>query len=457
MRIIYSLCFICLFLMGYSIDSNFEVIHKSNLDVNKYIEYEDKLMVQVDISFGSNKDKFKSIVEIDKYCLSILGSEIKEFENLKKFNNSLSNTFNYIQKVSQVYGEYFIQGIFGQDSVKLGEIDIGKLKFFVATELNPTQIFASSTIGLIPEEKTINYDITGINILDQLKSAKIINKTTWFLDFNDINKGTFVMGKLPHEVNGNKYKEKDLLSTYLGRNEYYKSFYILEFNEIYYGNINNYNNRISLNKFNVSIISLSTNFIYSTFQYFEFISKKLFEKKVIENICHQGIYAENYVYYYCDKDKFDISEVDNLNFFIRDTNITFTLESKELFYENNNFLYYMVLFPNNDNINFNWIFGLSFLKKYTLAFDRGEKIVYYYSSYQENNNKEESDNNSNSTKYIIIIVCLCVIFICCIVALVFYILKIKPRKKKANELDEGYDYETQNDNEKGKSPLVVNE
>ena len=457
MRKIYSLCFICLFLMGYSIDSNFEVIHKSNLDANKYIEYEDKLMVQVDISFGSNKDKFKSIVEIDKYCLSILGSEIKEFENLKKFNNSLSNTFNYIQKVSQVYGEYFIQGIFGQDSVKLGEIDIGKLKFFVATELNPTQIFASSTIGLIPEEKTINYDIAGINILDQLKSAKIINKTTWFLDFNDINKGTFVMGKLPHEVNGNKYKEKDLLSTYLGRNEYYKSFYILEFNEIYYGNINNYNNRISLNKFNVSIISLSTNFIYSTFQYFEFISKKLFEKKVIENICHQGIYAENYVYYYCDKDKFDISEVDNLNFFIRDTNITFTLESKELFYENNNFLYYMVLFPNNDNINFNWIFGLSFLKKYTLAFDRGEKIVYYYSSYQENNNKEESDNNSNSTKYIIIIVCLCVIFICCIVALVFYILKIKPRKKKANELDEGYDYETQNDNEKGKSPLVVNE
>ena len=82
-------------------------------------------------------------------------------------------------------------------------------------------------------------------------------------------------------------------------------------------------------------------------------------------------------------------------------------------------------------------------------------IIICINSLQENINKEGADN-SNSTKYIIIIVCLCVVFIFCIGLLVFYILKIKPRKKKANELDEGYDYETQKDNEQGNSPLMVN-
>jgi len=458
MKIIFSLCFICLFLMANSVDSNFEVIHKTNLEANKYIEYEDKLMVQVDMSFGSKKDKFKSSVEIDKYCLSVLGNEINYFDNLKKFDLTQSNTYNYIQNVSQIYGEYFSKGIFGQDTVKLGESEnIDNIKFFIATELNPTKIYASASIGLMPEEKSINYNITGINILDQLKNANIINKRIWYLDFDDSNKGTFVIGKLPHEVNGNKYKEENLLSSYVGKNVVYKSFYNIEFNEIYYGNLNNYNNRTLFNKFNVSIISLSSNLIYSTFQYYEFISNKIFTQKLRDNICHQGEFAENYFYYYCDKNKFDISEVDNLNFYIRDTNTTFTLESKELFYENNNYLYYMVAFPKDESISFNWIFGLSFLKKYTLAFDRTEKIVYYYSSLQENTNKEEqSGSNSNSTKYIIIIVCLCVVFICCIGFLVFYILKIKPRKKKANELDEGYDYETHNDNGQGNSPLMVN-
>lgn len=457
MRKIYSLCFICLFLMAYSIDSNFEVIHKTNFETNKYIEYEDKLMVQVDISFGPKKDKFKSAVDIDKYFLAVLGNEIKDFESLKKFNNLESDSFKEIQKVSNIYSEFFNKGIFGQDTVTLGESEnINNLKFFVVTELNPTPIYSSVSIGLSPEEKTINYDISGVNILDQLKNISAINKRTWYLEFNDLNKGKFVIGKFPHEVNGNKFNEKNLLSSYLSKNEFSKPYYAIEFSEIYYGNLNNYNNRTLFNRFNISIISLSSNLIYSTYEYFEFISKKIFTKKVQDNICHQNKYGEDYLYYYCDKNKFDISEVDSLNFYIRDKNMTFTLESKDLFYENNNYLYYMVIFPNSDTINLQWVFGLSFLKKYTLVFDRGEKLVYYYNSLQENTNKEESDSNTNTTKYIIIIVCLCVVFICCIGFLVFYILKIKPRKKKANELDEGYDYETQNDNGQGNSPLMVN-
>mgnify|MGYP002626048633 CR=1 FL=1 len=448
MRIIFSLCFVCLFLIINSIDSDFEVIHRTNFEANKYIDYEDKLLVQVDISFGSKNDKFKAIVDIDKYCLTVLGNEIKDFENLKKFILP-SDTFKTIKNVSNIYSEYIYKGVFGQDSVTLGESEkIDNLKFFVITELNLSPIYTSASIGLYPEEKTEYYGLSEVNILDQLKNASVINKKTWYLDFNDLNKGKFVIGKLPHEVDGNKFNEKNSLSFYMSKNIIYTSFYSIEFNEIYYGNLNNYNNRIQLNKFNVSIISLSSNLIYSTYEYFEFIKDKIFTKKLQDNICHQSYYGEEFLYYYCDKDKFDISEVDNLNFYIRDKNMTFTLESKDLFYENNNYLYYMVIFPISDNINFKWIFGLSFLKKYTLAFDRGEKLVYYYNSNKENTNNDGSNSSPSSGKYITIIVCLCAVFICSTGFFVYYILKIKPRKKKANELDEGFDYETQNNEDR---------
>ena len=82
--------------------------------------------------------------------------------------------------------------------------------------------------------------------------------------------------------------------------------------------------------FNISIISLSTNLIYSTYDYFEFISNKIFIQTERDNICHQNKYGEDYLYYYCDKNKFDISEVDSLTFYIRDKNMTFTLELSNL-------------------------------------------------------------------------------------------------------------------------------
>jgi len=58
-----------------------------------------------------------------------------------------------------------------------------------------------------------------------------------------------------------------------------------------------------------------------------------------------------------------------------------------------------------------------------------------------------------SAKYIIIIVVLSVVLLGSIGFLVFYILKIKPRKKKANELDDDFDYQSKQ-NEEGTSPII---
>ena len=452
----YFLFSFCLFLVYNCLESNFEVIYKNNLEENKLIKYLNNNFVQIDLSFGSNNQNFKSIVLIDKYYTSVLGKQINDFPNLKKFDNTSSNTFNYIQNCPNIQDEFFYQVYLGEDTIKIGETEsIKNIKFFIISTLAYNRIFTSAFIGLSPEENNIINQLNVFNIIDQLKNSSAINKRIWYLEFNDLNKGKFVIGKYPHEVNSNKYNEKNMLTSNLNREKYYSPYYAIEFNEIYYGNLNNFNERTILKNYNNSVISLSTNLIISTFEYYNFIYNKYFLQKIRDNICYSGKLGEEYQYFYCHKDKIKISDIDNLNFYIRNNNKTFTLESKELFYEYNNYLYYLVLFPNDDNLEFKWTLGLSFLKKYTLVFNRGDKLVHYYKSTEDNNG--ETNNSNNSTIYIIIIVCLCIIFICCITFLIFYIIKIKPRKTKANELDDGFDYETKDNNENGNNPLMSND
>ena len=178
---------------------------------------------------------------------------------------------------------------------------------------------------------------------------------------------------------------------------------------------------------------------------------------------------DKYKFFYCKKDKVDLTEMKNINFYIRDKNMTFVLEPKNLFYEYNGYLYYLIIYKqfniDDGNKDFEWTFGTTFLKKYILTFDTEDKLVYYYSKLRDGNddfiskNEEEEESNSN-LKYIILIIILSVVFISSITFFLIYINKIKPRKKKANELDEEFEYNNKNekkDKEENNDPLMINE
>ena len=414
--------------------------------------------LEVNISFGSQEDTFKAELNLESYCITIPGIELED-ENVKRFNKSLSTTFKEIEKLSFIFFEKFFSGVIGEDTIKLGNSgSINSTKFVVASEYSYDIPNSFSYIGLGLSTNQINF--AGTNILEQLKNKSIIERQIWYLEFDDYNKGKFVLGKFPHEMN-TKYKEEERYSTNFKKTII--DTYRLEFDEIYYGNLNKYENRIVMQEHDEAVISLSTRLIYSTYEYGETIYNNFFSKKIEEKKCFSGKVSENsaYIYYYCQKNT-NINEMENLNFYIRNTNMTFTLTPKDLFYEHNEYIYYLVVYKqfniDDSDKDTEWILGLQFLQKYVLTFDRNDRIVYYYSSddnSEEKSGKKPKDkDSSNSTKYIIIIVVLIVIFIGCIAFLVYYIMKIKPRKKKANELDEGYDYETKKDNENGKDYLI---
>ena len=461
---IFVLIIISLITIFLCIDTDFNIVYKSNSEENQFINLIDNIFLEVELTIGSNEDKFKLELDLSNYCTTIPDAEL-EVQNIKKFNKSLSTSFKEIKKVNFVFLEKFATGVVGEDTIKLGNGDsINNINIIVASFYSYSFENSYSYMGLSLKNGELNLD--GLNILEQLKNKNITNKQIWYLEFSDFNKGKLFLGKFPHENDSKRYNEENKYSTYLD-----KSFgvsYRIAFDEIYYGNINKYESRETMQVHNTTIISLSTRLIYSTYEYGEMIKKKFFDKKIEDKICYSQTFKDNnkYFYFYCEKDKIDISKMDNLNFFIRDTKMTFEFEPKDLFYEHNNYLYYLIVFKKLDvddgNKDIEWKLGLTFLQKYTLAFDRNDKLVYYYNSFKDEDNTNKKDNNNNkdnnnpeninnnniepnnTTKYIIIICLLVAVFICAVFFLVYIIIKIKPRKIKVNELDDQYDYDSNN-------------
>ena len=117
----------------------------------------------------------------------------------------------------------------------------------------------------------------------------------------------------------------------------------------------------------------------------------------------------------------------------------FTLDSNDLFtiFPDNNRVLFNVEFCNNSN---SWILGKPFFKKYQLNFNYEENLISYYVN--SNSNKY---NKKNNVKINFII-----FFIFIFAFLLFFkvVFCKYNRKLRANELEDNYNYISNNDNEK---------
>ena len=425
------------------IEIDFNVKYKLPLENNNIINYFSDVFLEVDISFGSNQQKFKSELDIGNHLVVVPSTEVTD-DDMQKFNSSSSDTFVKLRDVTFSYFERFYTGIIGKDTIKLGSEKIDNIEFAVADSfLHGPNL--GCYIGLSLDTNQV--DFKGYNLLEQLKKNNKTGKQTWYLDFKEYNKGKFVIGKYPYEVGGAKPNYNEIYNISM-RNSYGYN-YGIDFDEVSYGNMNDYEKRHKMETHKSAAISLSSRYIMCTYEFGDYIQKEFFSKKVEDNICFHDYINQRYNYYYCDKKKINLSEMQNLYFTLRNINLTFVLEPKDLFYEHNGYLYYLIIYKNyledDSDKDYEWKFGLDFLKKYTLTFNRDDKVITYYKTHNDET-KDDKPESTSTTKYIVIIIVLSVVFILCIAFLVYYILKIKPRKKKANELDEDYDYQSKDNN-----------
>ena len=103
-----------------------------------------------------------------------------------------------------------------------------------------------------------------------------------------------------------------------------------------------------------------------------------------------------------------------------------------------------------DNEN-RWIMGIPFLKKYVLSYDYDKKRIGFYKNYENDNydydedeNKDDDYNFFSSLAFKIIMIVIGGITLFLLGMFVNNLMK-KSRKKRANELEDDYEYEAHKD------------
>ena len=194
--------------------------------------------------------------------------------------------------------------------------------------------------------------------------------------------------------------------------------------------------------------------------FYELILDKFFNKYISKDLCYikeikiniewrEG--EKNFEYLYCDKNKVDISLLQNLKFIHNKMNYTYEFNYKELFDEIDDYYIFKIIFQKTNN--FYWIFGKIWLEKFLMIFDQDKKTIGHY-CYIGNNENVMTNNNKNHINVwlLSVLIIIVLLLIGCIFWLVFYFKK-DTRKKRINEINDEYEYSQENAN---KEKLINN-
>ena len=436
----------------------------SDKSQNLFTMYEAMKILQDD-----EKENYYEVSKSESFKnISVIGYKyIKSENDIEAQEKFFFNVYDTKTKLSKEIEINNIEFVFGVDAIKVNEgIDILNLGFPVIDEKSMTDRFK-------------------YNLILQLVNKKIIDSYDWFISYDnslndnsdnvikaeDISKlnPVIMIGAPPHYYNKELYQESQLLKT---NSDLY--FYSITFKDVYLylSTSTGENRKISIDENTVELY-LEDIMIYAPFYYINIVRAQYFLK-----------YKEcNYMkdpdlQFYCIKgDNFGINELKlfpKLYFENTELNYTFELDYKDLFIEMNGRYYFLV----TENSDESWSIGFPLLKKYKFVFNQNDKTVGFYNPNLPEDKEKETDketeiietdqketdaktdyisdiisDSSNvkefglSIEYVILIASLTgLVFIAIGILIGKYIFKKMKGKKRANELQENFDYEAAPEN-----------
>jgi len=381
---------------------------------------------------------------------SLLSNHYKPFESLtfsqiednigNDLLNFISDTSNYNKKSN--IGEKKGEGI-----------------NFYYKEINETSLCGELGLNL-----NLGFDKT--NLISQLKIKNYIEKFVWTIIYQNERSGIIIMGNEPHFYNNKAYLISQYCSVYAIPNQSSKTGWSFKFDDIYFYNKNKEKIELFQNKVNFAI---DKGIIIGTDEYKKKIDENFFYDLINNRICFFEIITfeeeknekDQFYIYYCQKSRFSRKGLDDLedthfnNFptlklYFINSNMTFTLDKRDLFVEKFDRIYFLVIFRRSDTENNIWELGEPFFYKTRnnpIIFDQDNKKIGFYnlnlpkiSNEEYNNNKKSKDEEKNLNSFILYLGIGIGIII--LVVLTFYLGKFfnEKRKKRANELNDDYDY-----------------
>ena len=392
---------------------SFEKREKENNDL-----IQDLIFTNIYTNFliGNPKQIIQLDIKLENYNSFISGSNI----NGHQYNEQKSITYiNTSEKFEDSSRENIEEGYISKESFTFNDYNNKKIEYKNFPFALATTIFDEKELNILGLN-LYNSKISNIpNFLMSLREHKIIDERIFYfkINNNNINLGKLIIGNYPHDIETKEFNKNYLLNMK-------PVFDVLDFKwdiQFYYIKSNN---KFIPAPFNVKL-RIELGVIISNSDYLHFINDYFFNKLIEKNKCNYStIKKKKYKYFICDND-IDLKTFPQLEFYDKENNFTFVLNSDDLFYKYKNKIYFLIVFTEK-NINY-WIFGRPFFKKYKLIFNVEKRLISYYSNY---------GNNNKSIFWINLILILLVIVILILVLYLIYYLKNKPKKLFAKELIE---------------------
>ena len=284
-----------------------------------------------------------------------------------------------------------------------------------------------------------------MSLVMQFKRKNITSSYNWFIEYNsEKNEEKLIIGEPPYKYNSKKYnKENSKQFKAKPRFEASNLFWDIRMSEIYLKNGIILYKDLLWYQHEVCNLNPSLGVIISSHGYREYAFRYLFNYLK----CYSFFYLNKYNAFYCDKEiKEELkSRFPSIIFVQKKLNYSFELTYDDLFIEKGNYIYFLVVFDNEEYYKYNedfWVLGKPFLKKYFFSYDLNETTMTFY---REIENDEESGKFVNFIKnnFLLIILVAALILIFAIVIFVF--AKCFCCKKRRNE-DELKDNDDKNEN-----------
>ena len=456
-------------------------------------------------AYISSKISLFSMIEVTQ---KLDQKELSTYYNMtlsQSFKNISSLGMKYVTSNKDIHAqEKFMFNLYNNRTKQNREVALNNLDFVLGVKLiklNENIYFMNIGFPIIRSGSLRDK----FYFISQLKEKDIIDTYDWFIYFeNDIELNKDEVFNVKDLPNINLQLIIGGPTHYYKNDLFYKSQLIFAYTEAYAWTIKFKDIYIYLNEKTIGEtkkISLQDNTIeiylndlkiYAPPYYTNLIKREFFNKY---SSCHEIKEIEKI--YYCDKsDNFTLNDLKTfptlyLEHF--EYNYIFELTFQDLFVENEGKYIFLV----TENKDENWLIGFSFLKKYQFVFNEDSKTIGFYNpnlpkekeidededeggdedkpdtdtdndtksddniNSDDNENKEDIQNktsdridnkpdneNMNSTIIILIVVICVIIFVVFGLILIKLLLKNNSKKRRANELDDNYDYSSyENPNE----------
>lgn len=301
-------------------------------------------------------------------------------------------------------------------------------------------------IGLQNFFKELNSNIIEPpNFLYQLKNHQLIDYISYSINYTSENEGFININIEPNEYAPNIYSDNKKFSTIVkgvtskSINKFGEYLWSMDIETIFYENqeknmifISEENYIPNEDQYHV-ILNPRYGAIEGPFYYKKLIEKDFFNELKEKEICSLNREHKKLFYVCKSSYKKEIKEkFPNLYFYNKDFNYTFELNYEDLFFEKNEYLFFLICFDTGmfgedifSEIS-EWIFGKPFLKKYQFSFDVEKRIINFYENLNGYINNHDLDKNIK--KYIYLNKNLnYVIFFLIIIFLLFYYFSVNTK------------------------------